>query len=326
MIECGRKPKVLCTAPMHFLTHITNEFNASLDLVYQFGIGKTELAKIIPDFDAFVPDPGARYRIDETILNDSSQLKVIVTPSTGTDHIDKQLCERFGISVESLRGAVGFIDSIHASAEFSFLLLLSILKKSVKAANAAKQGYWRDIEDQLRGYELHGKTVGLIGLGRIGKKMARYCNAFGANVIALDPLGSQGTNNVVMCNSTEELLGKADIVCLHIHLDENNQNFFGERQFNCMKAGSYFVNTSRGGLVDEDALMDALRSNRIAGAAVDVIKNEQSEDLVNSPLIQFAKTNDNIIVTPHIAGLTVDSQGKAARFALTKIKDFFNEQ
>jgi D-3-phosphoglycerate dehydrogenase len=325
MINTVRRPKVLCTAPMHFLDHITEQFVASLDLVYRFGITKTDLSRIIGEFDAFVPDPGGRYTIDQTILKNAAKLEIIVTPSTGTDHIDKKLCERLGIKVASLRDSGTVIESIHASAEFSFLLLLSILKKSIKAANAAKLGYWREIEDQLRGFELHGKTVGLIGLGRIGKKMARYCNAFGAEVIAIDPLGSQGTSGVIMCSSTDELLNKADIVCLHIHLDENNHNFFGERQFSSMKPGAYFINTSRGGLVDEYALIDALKNNKIAGAAVDVIKNEQSEDLSTSPLIDFAKTSDKIIITPHIAGLTVDSQGKAAHFSLTKIKDFFSD-
>lgn len=326
MSKSNQRPKVLCLAPMHFLKHITDEFDEWIDLVYRFGISKAELASTIRDFDAFVPDPGSRFRIDSEILENCNRLQLIVTPSTGTDHIDKITCRKLNIRVESLRHSGAVIESIHASAEFSFLLLLSILKNSIKAADRAKLGQWREIEDDLRGFELHGKTVGLIGLGRIGKKMARYSNAFGAKVIALDPLGAQGVDKVVMCSTLDELLTQADIVCLHIHLDEDNQDFFGENQFKLMKTGSFFVNTSRGGLVDEYALINALNSNKLAGAAVDVIKDEQSSELDRSPLIKLAKTSDKIIVTPHIAGLTIDSQGKAAHFAFTTIKDYFSNE
>ena len=164
------RPKVLCAAPMHFLSHIKEIYEKELDVTYLYPSTKDDVKSAIVEYDAFIPDPGAKYRIDDEILSVSDNLKKIVTPSTGTDHIDLNFCADHEISVSSLRGAEDVIKNIHASAEFSFVLLMSIIKKFVPAVEAARKGHWREIEDQFRGIELNGKTVGLIGLGRIGKK------------------------------------------------------------------------------------------------------------------------------------------------------------
>ena len=153
--------------------------------------------------------------------------------------------------------------------------------------------------------------------------MARYCHAFGANVIATEPHYDQQIDYVNLYESQEQLLQDSDIVCLHIHLTQDNYNYFTEKDFSLIKDGAYFVNTSRGGLLDEDALINALESGKITAAAIDVIKGEQDADLTDHKLISYSREHDNLIITPHIAGLTVDSQGKAADFAFNTVKDFF---
>jgi D-3-phosphoglycerate dehydrogenase / 2-oxoglutarate reductase len=317
------KIKLLVTAPMHFLPSIQTRYKNLFDIDFIYPSQYSEIKKIIGKYHALIPDPGAKYRIDNDLLIEANKLQLIVTPSTGTDHIDLDYCNINKIIVKSLKGTGSVIDDIHASAEFSFLLLLSMIKKFVPSVDAAKAGKWREIEDRFRGIELSGKTVGLIGLGRIGKKMARYCNSFGARVIAVDPVGLQGVENVEIVNSQEELLRNSDIVCLHIHLTEDNYDYFGDKEFQQMKDGAFFLNTSRGGLLNEKSLIKALETKKITAAALDVIKGEQNSNLKDHQLIKYARLNDNLIISPHIAGLTVDSQGKAAEFAFKQVKSFF---
>ena len=126
-----------------------------------------------------------------------------------------------------------------------------------------------------------------------------------------------------MSQSQEDLLRNSDVVCLHIHLTNDNYDYFGSKEFDQMKDGSFFLNTSRGGLLDEDALIRALKTKKISAAALDVIKGEQNTNLNDHPLIKYARSNENLIITPHIAGLTIDSQGKAAEFALKQVDKFF---
>jgi len=318
-----KKHRLLVTSPMHFLPKLQEKYSKIFDVDFIYPSKYSEIKQVISQYHALIPDPGAKYRIDSELLIDASNLKLIVTPSTGSDHIDLSFCVDNDITVNSLKGTGSIIEDIHASAEFSFLLLMSMIKKFVPSVEAARLGKWREIENQFRGIELSGKTVGLIGLGRIGKKMSKYCNAFGAKVLATDPLGAQGVENVEMCNSQEYLLNNSDIVCMHIHLTNDNYDYFGAKEFNQMKEGSYFLNTSRGGLLDEVALISALDAKKITAAALDVIKGEQDSNLSDHILINYARANENLIITPHIAGLTEDSQGKAAKFALQQVHEFF---
>ncbi len=245
-----------------------------------------------------------------------------MSPSTGSDHVDLVSCKKNNIHFDCLKGKEEVIKDIHASAEFSFTLLMAMLRRLPQSLDSVKQGFWREVEDEFRGIELSGKTVGLVGYGRIGKKMARYCLAFGADVKITDP-------NVISDNEDieridlDDLLRVSDIVCIHVHLDEDTKDMISKREFQLMKKGSYFLNTARGGIVDESALIESLETNHLAGAAIDVISNEQSPDLSNHPMIVFARENTKLLVSPHIAGLTVDSQRKAALFAVNEIESHF---
>ena len=313
---------LLVTAPMHFLPTKVKKISKLFNVTYAFRASKNEIMGIIHKFDGWILDPGADYMVDKEIISMGENLEVIISPSTGSDHVDLNYCKEKGIYFDCLKGKENIIEDIHASAEFSFALLLSILKFLVPASKSALQGKWRECEDQFRGIELSGKVVGIIGLGRIGKKMARYCNAFGAKVIFYDP-DQASVENTTKIDSLDRLLMESNIVCMHVHLNESTRNFFGEKEFDLMKKGSYFINTSRGGIVDEEAMIGALESGKILAAGVDVIKGEQSSDLSEHPLVIYANSNSNLLLTPHIAGLTSDSQGKAADFAIDCISHYF---
>ncbi len=319
-----KEKTILCTAPLHFLPEIRRELEAEYNVIYAFRAKRDDVAGLLDSINAWIVDPGADYRVDRELLSYAKNLEIIVTPSTGRDHIDLDYCEDNNISFDGLRGKEHIIKNIHASAEFSFALLLAMVRHLVPSVLAAEQGYWREIEDEFRGIEIGERKIGLIGYGRIGKKMARYSSAFGAEVFVYDPNVTVDANsNIKQTNTMEELLETVDIVCLHVHLDKETINMFGEKEFLKMKKGSYFLNTSRGGLADEDAMLDALKTGHLAGAAVDVISGEQAENFYDHKVIAYARENRNLLVSPHIAGLTTDSQGKAAQFAVDTIDKFF---
>lgn len=314
---------IISMAPLHFLPDVVAEINKNFNLTMAFNETKSDVIKKISKVEAFIVNPGAPYRIDRFLLEKAPQLRFIVTPSTGTDHIDLDYCRQNRIQVEALKSHPEVIETIHASAEFSFALLLAMIKNLPAAAHASIQGKWREIEDEFRGIELAEKKVGLIGYGRIGKKMSRYVHAMGAKIMAYDPNVPIKDPWVFQANSLEEVLTWSEIVCLHLHLTPDTRHLFNKKTFFQMRPGSYFLNTSRGGLVVEQDLVDALESGHLKGAAVDVIEGEQESDISKNKLIQYAKTHPNLIVTPHIAGLTVDSQRKAAYFAVNQLKLFF---
>ena len=315
---------LLITAPTHFLDDVRDEIENKYKVTYAYGASYSQLEEVVSEIDAWIVDPGANYKIDLNILGLSKKLKILVSPSTGSDHVDLNYLNDESIIFDCLKGKEHIIKEIHASAEFSFALLIAMIRNLVPAAKYASDGFWREKEEELRGIELNAKTVGIIGYGRIGKKMARYCNAFGAKILIYDPYQEKDQDWITQVNTMDELLAVSDINTVHVHLDESTRNLIGHREVGLMKKSSYFLNTARGGVVDEEALIDALENNLIYSAAVDVISGEQEEGISSHPLIQYSKNTKKLLITPHIAGATVDSQYKAFKFALDKVDDFFN--
>ena len=313
---------VLITAPTHFLEPIREQIQKDYKVTYAYKVSYENIMEMIGTIDAWIVDPGANYKIDKAMLSNAKKLRILVSPSTGSDHLDLDFCQKQSIVFDCLKGKEGIIEQIHASAEFSFALMLAMVRKLVPAANSAKLGFWREKEDSLRGIEIHGKTIGIIGFGRIGRKMARYSLAFGANVMVYDPYVKVDNKAITQSSTLDEVLIASDIICIHVHLDQTTEKLIGDREFNLMKPSSYFLNTSRGRIIDEDALMRALDKRKIV-AAIDVISDEQSGNIVNHKLVDYAKHNDNLLLTPHIAGATVDSQSKATQFAIDRINTFF---
>ena len=250
-----------------------------------------------------------RHRIDDALLARAPRLKVIASPTTGLTHIDLEAAERRGIRILCLRGEADFLKDIRATAEHTIGLILSLIRHIPAAAAHVVEGGWD--RDRFQGVELYGKTVAVVGYGRLGRIVARYLQAFDCRVVAVDPKPS-GTE--VEFRSLDEALRAADIVTLHVNLTPESRQFFGANQFASMRMGSYFINTSRGELVDEAALLVALRSGRLAGAALDVLCDEHSEGMASHPLVRFAETHSNLILTPHIGGCAVEAMQKTELF------------
>ena len=258
-----------------------------------------------------------RHRIDAEVIASAHRLKVIVTPTTGLNHIDLDEANRRGIRVLSLQGETEFLNDIRATAEHTVGLMLSLLRRVPSALEHVRNGGWN--RDLFKGQELFGKTVGIIGYGRLGRIIARYLKAFDTNLLAADPNVDVGSFEPhIRPALLAQLLREAQLVTLHVDLDDRTRGFFGQEQFAMMREGAWFINTSRGELVDESALLDALRSGWLAGAALDVLCGEYSDGIEHHPLVAYARNHDNLIITPHIGGCTAESMEKTELFLAEK--------
>ena len=248
----------------------------------------------------------------------------MVTPSTGSNHIDIDDCKKLNITFSSLKGSE-LVNAIHASSEFCFALILSVVRKLPQAYNGAKSFKWREAEDEFRGEELYGKTLGIIGMGRIGTNVANYAKAMNMKICAYDP-HVENTKDVELLDNYKSVLEKSDIILISVHLDNSTENMVNREWFESMKKGSYFINISRGEIVDEEALIKALEEKKVKAAGLDVLRDEISTNLRTSKILNYSRENENLIITPHIAGLTVDSELKAAEQSLETILNFFSEK
>lgn len=245
-------------------------------------------------------------KVDKKVLNKYPKLEVVASPTTGLDHIDLKECKKRGIKVISLKEETEFLKTIPATAEHTMGLILSLVRRIPWAFDSVLSGEWD--RESFKGRDLKDKTLVVVGYGRIGKMITKYAEVFGMKVYH----GDRKEKKALL-----KVLSKADIVTLHIPL-EGNKNYFDKKCFQAMKKGSYFVNTSRGGIIDEQALLEALKG-RIAGAALDVV---QGEPEVNPELLEYALDNDNLLLTCHIGGCTVESMTATEKFIAEKVKKY----
>jgi D-3-phosphoglycerate dehydrogenase len=172
----------------------------------------------------------------------------------------------------------------------------------------------------FKGHELHGKTVGVVGYGRLGRIVARYLQAFDTRILVADPfVDVRVVEPGITLLPLGDLLREANLVTLHVNLCEATRQFFGRPQFATMQSGSWFINTSRGELIEEHALLDVLRSGHLAGAALDVLCDEYSTGMGCHPLVTYARDHDHLLLTPHIGGCTVESMEKTELFLAEKL-------
>ncbi len=264
---------------------------------------------------------GLKHNINHEIINNASKLKCIITPTTGLNHIDLEKAKEKNIEVISLFGETEFLQTITATAELTWGILLSLLRKIPYANQSVINNNWH--RDRFYGIELKDKTLGIIGYGRLGKMVANYGKAFKMNVVAYD-INPKERKDIIFL-SLDKLLRISDIVSIHLPLNKNTTNFADRNFFKKLKKGSILINTSRGEIINENELFLALKNKNILGAAVDVLGEECSENenwLKNNILRKYAEYNENLIITPHIGGVTHDSVNKTNDFIINKFHNF----
>ena len=259
--------------------------------------------------------------IDAEVMKAAPALQYIVTPTTGLNHIDLETASKRGIQIISLKGESEFLASIQSTSEHTWGLLLSLIRKVPQARESVVRGNW--VREPFLGMELNGKTLGILGYGRLGRIVAGYGRAFGMNVLVNDIDPNQLTDLPADLQpvSLEELLKESDVLSLHIPHSEANRNFIGRKELEQTRPGLVLVNTARGEVLDETALLEALQSGHIRAAAVDVLNgdsNWSNETPAAHPLVEYASKNENLIITPHIGGYALESIESTREFVTKK--------
>lgn len=290
------QPRILITDGLD--EHGQSILRAAADVDDRPGISPEELLASVAGYDALIIR--GRTRVTADVIEAASALKVIGRAGVGVDNIDLEAARKKGIVVvnapTSTTGAV---------AELTFGLLLALAREIPRADAAMKSGKW--LKKELEGVELAGKTLGIIGYGRIGMELGRRAAAFGMNVVAYDPFIREDAIHAVGGESVslQDLFAWSDFISLHLPYDVQTRDLVGPMAIAQMKDGVRIICAARGGIIDEAALLSALNSGKVAGAALDVFATEP-------PGASALVTHPRVIATPHIGAQTAEAQARAA--------------
>lgn len=290
-------PRVLVSDPIDNAGVELLRAEAEVDT--KFGIKQPELLSIIGDYDALIVR--SETKVNREVLEAGRSLQVVGRAGVGVDNIDVEAATSKGIAV-----VFSPTGNIIAAAEHTIALLLSLNRNIPQANVSLKQGQWR--RSAFTGVEVRGKTLGIVGLGRVGSEVARRAQGFQVRLLGYDPFMSQdyARNLGVDLVPLDMLLRESDFITLHTPLTDSTRKLIGAKELQLMKTSVRIINVARGGLIDEDALYEAIRDGRVAGAALDVFSKEPPEP---HPLFESEK----VIVTPHLGASTTEAQKEVAK-------------
>lgn len=267
---------------------------SNFEVTLKTGMDEDELVKTIADFHVTVVRGATK--ITRRIIESASNLELIIRAGIGLDNIDLEAAQEKGIQVANTPAATSI-----SVAEHTFGLMLAAVRNHGKANLSMKEHRWE--KKVLSGTELYGKTLGIVGAGRIGQEVAKRALAFGMTVIAYDVIEIK-TDVDIKQVSFDELLAQSDIISLHLPLTDQTKHMISNQEFEKMKDGTIIINAARGGTIDESALLQALQAEKVRAAAVDVFEKEPPDDfsLIDHP---------NVIATPHIGAAAKEGQKRA---------------
>lgn len=276
----------------------------------QLGLDEEELCKKIKNYDALIVRSGTQ--VTEKVINAAENLKVIGRAGVGVDNIDVDAATRKGILV--INAPEG---NTIAAAEHTVAMLLSLSRNIPQANSSLKKGNWE--RKKFMGVEVKGKTVGIIGLGRIGREVAKRLIAFEMKVLGFDPYvnAEEVEKRGIHLVDFDKLIKESDYITVHIPLTEKTKHMLGSKEFNLMKTGVRIINCARGGIIDEEALYDAIKKGKVAGAALDVFETEPP---TNNKLLEL----ENVITTPHLGASTAEAQINVAIDVAESIKQLLS--
>lgn len=309
--------RIICITQVKHLDGVYEKLFGCGDVIYEPEINRDTLKVMLEVFEPeylFTNPNKQPFILDEGVLKDSN-IKVINTCSTGTNHIDMKYCKENNIEVWHLAKDYELINQLPSTAEHAFGLMLSLIRKIPMSFHSVKDGNW-DYEPYI-GRQLKGLTVGIIGYGRLGKMMETYCHAFGMTVKIHDPYEGYDDLDLV--------LRESDVISLHVHVTGKTVGMINGNTIKRMKKKPYLINTSRGEIVYEKKVIEAIENGNLSGYATDVITDEFG-NIHNSKLVEFSMNpNRNVIITPHVGGMTWEGQTKAYKWAINKFKGVQNE-
>ena len=275
-----------------------------LEVTVKTGMDESELIKTVPDYNAAVVRSATK--ITKNVVHAASNLELIIRAGIGLDNIDLDAAKEKGIEVRNTPTATTI-----SVAEHAFGLMLGAVRQHGRGNLSMKQHKWE--KKKLKGSELYGKTLGILGSGRIGLAVAQRAIAFGMKVIVYDVIEVKTDLDVDQV-SLDDLLEKSDVISLHLPLTNDTKHIISDEEFSKMKDGVVIVNAARGGVVDEKALLKALDEEKVRAAAMDVCEVEPPEefDLIDHP---------NVLVTPHIGAACAEGQRRAGLEVVKILKE-----
>src|SRR5450432_2155693 len=310
------KPRVLATRPL--FPAAQQILNAACDVQYWTQperIPKEELFRRIKDRDGLVCL--LTERVNEELLRIAPKLRIAANVAVGYDNIDVPACTKRGVVATNTPGVLD-----ETTADFAWTLMMGVARRLVEGDQLARSGNWQGWDlDQLVGADVSGKTLGIVGFGRIGRAVARRAAGFGMRVLYSDAI--RAPLDVEFALKAEHrdlnlLLAESDFVTIHVPLLPETRGLFDATKFFRMKSTAFLINTSRGPVVDEAALVHALESGKIAGAGLDVYENE--------PFIHPGLKRPNVVLAPHIASASLETRTKMAVIAAENIVALFKGQ
>lgn len=260
------------------------------------------------------------YKIDKIFLNRFKNIQFILCNATNTLHIDQNECDKRNIKVISLKNEKFFLKNITSTAELIFGLIISLYRHIPNSFNSVLKKNWK--RDLYVGRTLYKKNIGIIGMGRIGKLVARYASSFYMNVLYYDKNKKKVNFFFRKLTTLRKLLNLSDVVVVALDLNKKTNKIFNYNYFKQMKKDSIFINASRGEIICENSLLKALKKKIIFGAALDVIANENNINFKKNKIINYALNNKNLIITPHTGGATVETWRLTEEFIVKKFAKY----
>jgi D-3-phosphoglycerate dehydrogenase len=308
-----KRVRILICDPIHDEgVNMLREAGFEVDI--ETSIAGQELVERVNDYDAIVVR--SRTKVTRVVLEASERLSAVARAGVGLDNVDLEAAGERGVDVLNSPEAPS-----NAVAELVLGLMVSLARRIPLADASMKRGEW--IKRRLTGFELKGKTLGIIGFGRIGHALAQKARDLGMRIFAYDIIIEElmkGVDEASVEPVTKEvLLKESDFVSIHVPLLPQNRHMIGAREVEAMKDGAYLINTARGGIVDKEALREALESGKLAGAALDVFEVEPPEDTSLTGL-------ENLIALPHIGAATVEAQRANSTIVAEKLIKHFTDE
>ena len=314
--------KIAVITPVSHLKGIINLIQSKGEVFLHEEASKNQVRDLVltHNIDTLICNPNQQtYKIDKELLENTS-IKTINSCSTGLNHIDLDYCKENNIEIQCHKNDYDLINELPSTSELAFSLMLSLLRQIPQGQKHVSEYSWD--YTQFMGRQIKGLKVGIVGYGRLGKMMYDFCTAFGANVMVYDPYVKEQLSDSFLlnswCTSLKKLFKFSDVVSLHVHVTDETKYMINKDLFGYIKKDCYIINTSRGEIVNENDIVEGLKSGIITGYGTDVIENE-FDDLTKSPIINAMNSGENIIVTPHVGGMTIEGQTKAYKYSINKL-------
>lgn len=315
--------KILVITPVKHISGVVEKLNSIGNVDYLDDPTPEKVISVIGGYDAIYTNPNkSKVFIGKEIIDAATQLKVICTASTGTNHIDKEYVKNKKIPILALTEEREVINKISSTAELAFALTLSGLRHVVNSHNNALKGEW-DYTKYI-GRQMNCLTVGVVGYGRLGSMYATYCKAFDSKVIVYDPYKTVADTSIKQVDDINVLLTESDVIAIHVHVTDETVNMFNVKMFSKVKSDVLIVNTSRGDIINETDLVEFLLGNPESKIATDVLANEV-RDRLSSQLLKYAQDSTQVTITQHIGGMSREAQEIAYGHAAKMLQSFFRD-